>query len=270
MPAIRTAAVAGRFYPGERAALAAEVAFHLARAVPGCRRARPPKALIAPHAGYQYSGPIAGSIYSRIAALAGSIERVVLLGPAHREFVRGVAIPAAAAFATPLGSVELDGQALGELRKLSFVEVSDSAHALEHSLEVQLPFLQVILGRFRLVPVVVGAASTDEVRRLLETVWGGSETLIVVSSDLSHYLPYEAGRRRDRSTSEAIVALQPQLDGEQACGAAPINGLLAIARQRGLVAELVDLRSSGDTEGDRDRVVGYGGFAFFGGPGDDG
>lgn len=261
MPAIRPAAVAGRFYSGEPAALASEVAEYLARAHPG-PAARPPKAIIAPHAGFMYSGPIAGSIYARLAPLAGSITRVVLAGPAHRVYVRGAAIPSARAFSSPLGTVELDAEALARLRALPFVEVSDAAHAREHSLEVHLPFLQAVLGRFLLTPVVVGDASPDEAAQLFEATWGGAETLIVVSSDLSHYHPYDVARALDRATADKILRLHPGLEPEAACGAAPINGLIEVARRRGLEPELVDLRSSGDTAGDRDRVVGYGAFAF--------
>jgi AmmeMemoRadiSam system protein B len=260
MNRIRPAAMAGSFYPGETSALAAEVAGYLADAA--AASSPPPKAIIAPHAGYMYSGPIAGSIYARLAARADRVGRVVLAGPAHRVYVAGVAVPSVEAFASPLGEVALDVAAIAKLRELPFVEVSDAAHAREHSLEVHLPFLQSVLGGFKLVPVVVGDASPDEMALLFETVWGGDETLIVVSSDLSHYLPYDSARGRDRDTARAIVELQATLVPEEACGAAPINGLLRAARRRGMKAELVDLRNSGDTAGDRSRVVGYGGFAF--------
>jgi len=262
MPAIRPAAVAGSFYPGESSALAAEVATYLAAAVPDPDRARAPKAIIAPHAGYMYSGPVAGSVYARLAPLAGKVRRVVLAGPAHRVYVTGVAVPAAQAFASPLGTVALDGEAIEAIRALPFVEVSDRAHALEHSLEVHLPFLQAVLGEFRLAPLVVGDASPDEMAAVLEALWGGDETLIVVSSDLSHYLPYDSARRRDSGTARAILGLDARLVPEDACGAAPINGLLEVARRRHLEARLVDLRNSGDTAGGRDRVVGYGAFEF--------
>ncbi len=262
MSTIRPAAVAGSFYPGDAPALAAEVAAYLAEAVPGAAHARAPKAIIAPHAGYMYSGAIAGSIYARLAPLAGIVRRVVLAGPAHRVYVKGVAIPSAQGFASPLGTVALDLGALAALRKLPFVEVNDRAHAHEHSLEVHLPFLQAVLGEFALVPLVVGDASPGEMEQLLDTLWGGRETLIVVSSDLSHYLPYDSARGRDRDTARAIVDLAATLMPEEACGAAPINGLLKAARARGMSAEMVDLRNSGDTAGTRERVVGYGAFAF--------
>ena len=262
MPNVRPTAVAGTFYPGESAALAAEVASYLSEAPRPADGARVPKALIAPHAGYVYSGPIAAQAYARLAPLRGTVRRIVLLGPAHREWVPGAAVPDAAAFDTPLGSVRIDAEAIGRLRALPFVRASDSAHALEHSLEVHLPFLKAVLGEFALVPVVVGGASADEVAMLLDEVWGGEETRIVVSSDLSHYLPYRQARERDRGTADAILRFDGRLVAEEACGAAPINGLLAAARRRKLAAELIDLRNSGDTAGDRDRVVGYGAFAF--------
>jgi AmmeMemoRadiSam system protein B len=262
MPATRPAAVAGSFYPGDASALAAEVTSYLAAAPAPLEGRRAPKAIIAPHAGYMYSGPVAACAYARIAPLAGIVERVVLAGPAHRVYVSGVALPAAREFATPLGTVALDPDAVRIASEFAFVEVSDRAHALEHSLEVHLPFLQAALGVFRLVPLVVGDASPDDVAALLEALWGGEETLVVVSSDLSHYLPYDSARRRDGGTARAILDLEASLVPEDACGAAPINGLLALARRRGLEAELVDLRNSGDTAGSRDRVVGYGAFAF--------
>jgi len=260
MNRIRPAAMAGSFYPGESSALSAEVGGYLGDASGAGHAA--PKAIIAPHAGYMYSGAIAGSIYARLAPLANVVKRVILAGPAHRVYVSGVAVPSVDAFASPLGTVALDTQTLARLRTLPFVEVSDAAHAHEHSLEVHLPFLQSMLGSFALVPILVGAASTEEMTTLFDGVWGGRETLIVVSSDLSHYLPYESARDRDRDTAHAIVGFEATLVPEQACGAAPINGLLRAARRRGMAAELVDLRNSGDTSGTRDRVVGYGAFAF--------
>jgi hypothetical protein len=258
----RPAAVAGAFYPGDATILACEVEEFVRRGGQAGPGVAPPKAIIAPHAGYAYSGPIAGSAYARVAPLKGTVSRVVLAGPAHRVFVRGAAVPEASAFATPLGDIELDQQALARLRRLPFVESSDRPHALEHCLEVHLPFLVAVLGAFRLVPVVVGGASPGEMAQLLEEVWGGDETLVVVSSDLSHYLPYASARARDRDTAQAILDLDPRLDPEDACGAAPVNGLLEIARRRGLEVELVDLRNSADTAGGRDQVVGYGSFVF--------
>jgi AmmeMemoRadiSam system protein B len=263
MSDVRPAAVAGMFYPAAPAALAAEVRAHLARAPasPGASAAVP-KALIAPHAGYVYSGPIAAHAYARLAAGRDTIRRVVLFGPTHRVPVRGLALPSAGAFATPLGPVSVDRQAAAAALALPQVCESDAAHAFEHSLEVQLPFLQAVLGDFRIVPFAVGDATPDEVAEVIALLWGGPETLVVVSSDLSHYHRYAEARAIDRATGEAILALSATLDHEQACGATPINGLLLAARRHGLQAELLDLRNSGDTAGDKSRVVGYASFAF--------
>jgi AmmeMemoRadiSam system protein B len=262
MDRVRPPAVAGLFYPADETALAGEVVRHLARAVTEGPAGAPPKALIVPHAGYVYSGPVAAHAYRLLADVRG-ITRVVLLGPVHHVPVRGLALPEAEAFATPLGEVPVDLAAADAIRGLPQVCVSAAAHAPEHSLEVQLPFLQHQLGAFRLLPLAVGDASPEEVAECLERVWGGPETLIVVSSDLSHYLPYDAARRVDRDTAEAILALkEAAIDHHHACGATPVWGLLLVARRKGLRVEMLDLRNSGDTEGDRDRVVGYGAFAF--------
>jgi AmmeMemoRadiSam system protein B len=260
MSGTRPTAVAGTFYPGEGCALAREVASYMANARP--LAAAPPKAIIAPHAGFIYSGPIAASAYAQVQARRARVTRVVLAGPAHRVHVRGAAVPAAAVFASPLGPIPVDREAVETLRALPFVEVSDRAHAFEHSLEVHLPFLQSVLERFTLVPIVVGGAGPADMARAFEAVWGGEETLVVVSSDLSHYLPYDVARARDRRTAQAILDFDARVDPEEACGAAPINGLLTVARRRGMAADLIDLRNSGDTAGDRERVVGYAAFAF--------
>ncbi|MCP5247769.1 MAG: AmmeMemoRadiSam system protein B [Candidatus Accumulibacter sp.] len=259
-PGVRPAAVAGSFYPGSPAVLARDLRSLLAEAPPAAGfRA---KAIIAPHAGYVYSGPIAASVYAPLHALRESIRRVVLLGPTHRVAVNGLAAPAVSAFATPLGVVAVDRAAIAAIAPLPQVVVSDAAHALEHSLEVQLPFLQAVLEQFALVPLAVGRASAEQVAEVLDRLWGGDETLIVISSDLSHYLPYPVARATDSETARQIVALEPRLDHQQACGATPVNGLLLAARRHGLKAQLIDLRNSGDTAGDRSRVVGYGAFAF--------
>jgi AmmeMemoRadiSam system protein B len=250
------------FYPADSAELSAEVRALLGDAGADTT-ARRPKALIVPHAGYVYSGPIAATAYARLSALAGRIRRVVLLGPVHRVAVRGLALPRAAAFTTPLGEVPLDTEAMAALSDLPQVTLDDAAHGPEHSLEVHLPFLQTVLGDFRLLPLAVGDATAEQVAEVLERVWGGEETLIVISSDLSHYLPYEAARRVDSETVEHILALHPDLDHEQACGATPVNGLLTCAGRHALQAELLDLRNSGDTAGDRARVVGYAAVAFY-------
>ena len=261
-PATRPAAVAGMFYPADAHALRREVSALLSSAT-GAAGAMPPKALIAPHAGYVYSGPIAARAYAQVAALAGRVRRVVLLGPAHRVALRGLALPGVARFATPLGEIEVDAAAVARLRDLPQVSESPRAHAAEHALEVHLPFLQATLGSFTLVPLVVGDATPAEVAEVLDALWGADETLIVVSTDLSHYLPYRVAQETDRATVDAMLALDPTLDPTQACGAMAVNGLLLAARRRGLTPMLLDLRNSGDTAGDRARVVGYGSLALY-------
>jgi len=256
----RPPAAAGRFYPGDPATLAREIDQALATARPASGPT--PKALIAPHAGYVYSGPIAASAYAALDPVRDSVRRVVLLGPCHRVAVRGLALPSADAFDSPLGRVPVDRAAVAALSGMPQVVVSAAAHAQEHSLEVQLPFLQRVLRDFAIVPLAVGDATADEVADVLERLWGGPETLILISSDLSHYLCYDDAVRTDRATADAILALDPELDHEQACGATPIAGLLSVARRRGLVPRLLDLRNSGDTAGDRRHVVGYAAFAF--------
>jgi AmmeMemoRadiSam system protein B len=261
---VRPPAVAGTFYPESRADLAETVTRLLATAraaaPEGPRRA--PKAVIAPHAGYIYSGPIAATAFTAFSSIAAAIRKVVLLGPAHRVPVRGLALPEAKGFATPLGVVELDPEMAWAASRLPQVRLQPEAHAPEHSLEVELPFLQVLLGEFTILPLVVGEASGEEVAEVLEQVWGDEETAVVISSDLSHYLPYDTARQVDRATADAILRLEGPIDPRRACGAYPINGLLVAARRRGLVPELLDLRNSGDTAGDRRQVVGYGAFAF--------
>ena len=261
MPTTRPAAVAGLFYPGDPAELKRTVADLLASA-PAAEAVHPPKALIVPHAGYIYSGPVAASAYVLLAGLRGRIRRVVLLGPTHRVPVRGLALPDADRFATPLGEVELDREAVQLLKDLPQVIHSAAAHQLEHSLEVQLPFLQQVLGDFRLLPLAVGDATAAEVAAVLETLWGGDETLIVISSDLSHFLPDALARQVDGGTVDAILALDTHITHEQACGATPINGLLLAGRKHGLHPLALDVRNSSDTAGDPDRVVGYAAFAF--------
>ncbi|MEW6514491.1 MAG: AmmeMemoRadiSam system protein B [Pseudomonadota bacterium] len=267
MQSTRPAAVAGMFYPGDARALAGEVDAMLDAAgavspAPTLTQVEQPKALIAPHAGYIYSGPIAASAYALLKPYSQTIRRVVLLGPCHRVAVRGLAVPHTSAFATPLGEIPLDQEAIAAALKLPQVIRHDGAHAEEHSLEVQLPFLQEILDDFTLVPFAVGYATADEVAEVLDLLWGGPETLIVISSDLSHYHAYADAQRRDRHTADEISHLHLLVDHDQACGATPINGLIEIAVRRGLQPTLLDLRNSGDTAGDRSRVVGYASFAF--------
>ena len=257
---VRPAAVAGSFYPAVSARLADTLSGHLAHA--RVTHGKPPKAVVVPHAGYVYSGTVAAAAYARVAALRGVATRVVLLGPAHRVAVRGLAVPVARAFVTPLGMVAIDPDAVARVLTLPQVVESDSAHAHEHSLEVQLPFLQTVLGDFSLVPFVVGSATPGEVAAVIDLLWGGPETLIVVSSDLSHFLPYADACRDDRRTADSILALASEIAHDQACGATVINGFIQSARRRGLRPELLDLCNSGDTAGDRARVVGYAAFAF--------
>jgi MEMO1 family protein len=277
----RSPAVAGRFYPGRERDLRVELEELLGGAAaqaPGAglasARSRPgfppegvqpsaprPKALIAPHAGYVYSGPVAASGYALLASLRGSVQRVILLGPAHRWPFRGLAVSSAAGFDTPLGRVLLDREAMDLALKLSQVVVLDEAHEGEHSLEVHLPFLQMMLGEFTLVPLVVGDASLEEVAEVLRHLWGGPETLVVVSSDLSHYLPYSQAVEVDERTARAVETLRPEeIREDQACGKTPMGGLLLVAREKGLRVQRVDLRNSGDTAGPRNQVVGYGSF----------
>jgi AmmeMemoRadiSam system protein B len=247
------------FYPGNAAVLSDDI-----EAMLGAVQKIPlqPKALIAPHAGYIYSGPVAAYAYALLKPYAARIRRVVLLGPTHRVAVRGLALPGVDSFSTPLGSIAIDQAAVQCIAQLPQVGVSREAHALEHSLEVQLPFLQSVLTHFTLLPLAVGMATPDEVAEVLELLWGGEETLIVISSDLSHYLPYAVAKRVDGATAEAILHLQEPISHEQACGGTPVNGLLLVAQRRHLTPHLLDLRNSGDTAGDKSRVVGYGAFAF--------
>lgn len=258
---VRPPAVAGRFYPRE----AAELRGQLEALMAGAPRpdGPAPKAIIAPHAGYMFSGPIAASAYARFVPERNCIKRIILLGPSHYVPFEGVAVSGADAFATPLGLVPVDTEAVSELVGNAQATFLEEAHAREHSLEVHLPFLQVALEDFALVPLVAGEIGPDELSRVLDTLWGGPETRFVISSDLSHYLDYDDGRQLDRLTAQAIEALDPQaIHEDQACGGVPIRGLLTVAARRGLKAKTADLRSSGDTGGPRDRVVGYGAFLF--------
>lgn len=260
---VRAPAVAGMFYPGDGRELAQTLTGLLGAAAHDAPERVVPKAIIAPHAGYIYSGPVAASVYTLLAPARRTIKRAVLLGPTHRVAVRGMALPGCGAFATPLGTVEIDPDAAAALRGMTQVVVSAQAHALEHSLEVHVPFLQTAIDQFTLVPLAVGHCSAHEVAEVLDALWGGPETLVVVSSDLSHYLPYADAQAVDRATAQAILGLASEISHEQACGATPVTGLTTVARRRGLKPELIDLRNSGDTAGDKNRVVGYGAFAFY-------
>ena len=258
---VRPPAAAGRFYPADPTELRDLIAALLAQTPPATGPA--PKAIIAPHAGYIYSGPIAASAYAQLLPARDVTRRIVLLGPSHFVSLEGLAASSAKGFATPLGIVPVDTEALRQIESLPQVKVLDEAHAHEHSLEVHLPFLQTVLDRFTLVPLAVGNASPDEIGQVLEALWGGPETRFVISSDLSHYYDSQTAQRLDRATAKAIEALKPDGVGEeQACGRLPIRGLLHAARRHGLRARTVDLRNSGDTAGPRDQVVGYGAFVF--------
>jgi hypothetical protein len=265
MASVRPAAVAGMFYPAAPRELAREVDDMLAHSASSGLASGFPKVLIVPHAGYMYSGSVAAEAYDRLRPGRGIVHRVVLLGPCHRVPVRGLALPEATAFATPLGQVPIDQEAIESLAGLPQVVVSRAAHAEEHALEVQLPFLQRVLGEFSLVPLAVGAATPEEVAEVIDRLWGGAETLIVISSDLSHYHPYAEARAIDRSTAQAILDYSTEIDHEQACGATPVAGMLLVAKRHKLKVELLDLRNSGDTAGGRGRVVGYAAFAFWDG-----
>jgi AmmeMemoRadiSam system protein B/AmmeMemoRadiSam system protein A len=260
---VRPAAVAGMFYPREPQ----ELERSLAGLIDGVEHLSPrfghPKAIIVPHAGYVYSGPVAARAYDELAAARGVVRRVVLLGPVHRVPVRGLALPGAQAFDTPLGRVPVDAEGVRQLAPLRQVVESRAAHAMEHSLEVQLPFLQTMLGEFSLLPLAVGDARPQEVREAIERVWGGPETLIVVSTDLSHYHDYEEARAIDRATLARIAKFNTDINHEEACGATVLNGFLAAARARDLSMRLLGACNSGDTAGDRGRVVGYSAFALY-------
>lgn len=261
MSAIRQPAVAGSFYPADPVELSRMVTAQLGAADPG---ADEPRALIAPHAGYIYSGPIAASAYRQLAGLRDRVTRVLLLGPSHRVPFRGLAASSADAFRTPLGDIALDPALTRRLLQLPQVSYLDQAHALEHSLEVHLPFLQTVLDRFSLVPLVVGDATPEQVGEVIGIAWEDPATFVVVSSDLSHYHDYATARRMDDWTSRQIVdGRVGTIDGEHACGCRPVNGLLRAAAEHDLHARVLDLRSSGDTAGDPGRVVGYGAYGFY-------
>jgi AmmeMemoRadiSam system protein B len=258
---VRPPAVAGLFYADHPDRLRDEVSRLLADAAPSVDAI--PKALIVPHAGYVYSGRVAATGFATLRAGARTIERVVVIGPAHYVHVRGIAVPAVDAFATPLGRVPLDRDAVAALTELPFVTCSDAPHAPEHAIEVELPFLQVLLPSFNAVPLVVGEAQPHEVADVLRRLWGGPETLIVVSSDLSHYHGYDTARRLDAETAAAIeCGDRARIGPDRACGFLAVAGLLIEAEGRGLGARRLALCNSGDTAGDRSRVVGYGAWMF--------
>jgi AmmeMemoRadiSam system protein B/AmmeMemoRadiSam system protein A len=262
---IRPPAVAGMFYPSNPKELEASVHYYLTEAANKFEMpsSTAPKAIIAPHAGYVYSGLTAAAVYNRLLPAKDIIKRVIIMGPCHRVAVKGLALPSTEAFATPLGNVPLDMDAVASIIGLPQVEIFNDTHVEDHALEVHLPFLQKILTDFSIVPMIVGQASPEEVAEVLETLWGGPETLILISSDLSHYLSYDKARAMDDRTRQAIERLDPMaLGDEQACGRHSIKGLMLMAREKGLSAITADVRNSGDTAGTKDRVVGYGSWYF--------
>ncbi len=260
MSTTRSPAVAGLFYPSGSQQLVRVITDFLALA--NCST-KTPKALIVPHAGYRYSGVVAAAAYSTLTHMRKTIRTVVVIGPSHHIGFLGIATPGADYFATPLGNVVIDHNKIAAISDLPFVVKRNDAHFQEHSLEVQIPFLQVLFDNFSIVPIVTGNASAEQVSIVLERLWGSPETLILISSDLSHYHNYHTAQQLDLETSNAIEQLKPELiRSESACGRIPINGLLNVARKLNLQAEVLDLRNSGDTEGSKDRVVGYGAYAF--------
>ena len=259
---VRQPAVAGLFYPENPGPLRALIQRLQANSQIDVRLPTPPKALIVPHAGYPYSGAVAAAGFGLLKTLRETVTRVVLIGPIHRLYLRGIALPQARVFATPLGEISIDDEGRNRLVKRGDVLASDTPHAMEHCLEVQLPFLQAMLRDFSLLPLIVGSTTAEHVAAVLSEVWGDEETVILASSDLSHYLTYESAQRLDKVTAAAIGNRQTDLTQQQACGAAAINGLLLVAKERGLEVTEIARLNSGDTSGDVERVVGYGAFAL--------
>jgi hypothetical protein len=256
----RLPAVAGAFYPADPKQLHAMLDQYLNDAE---TVAKAPKAIIVPHAGYIYSGPVAASAYIRLKKVHDLITRVILIGPSHRVAFSGLAVSRAQNFITPLGNIPVDQAAVQSIVQLPFVDYVEQAHTHEHSLEVQLPFLQEMLDDFKIVPIVAGDATPEQVSQVIDALWGGGETLIVISSDLSHYHDYATARRLDKATSKLIESLQyDDLAYESACGRVPVSGLLKVAQEKSLTIKTIDLRNSGDTAGDKDRVVGYGAYVI--------
>ncbi|MDB2384641.1 AmmeMemoRadiSam system protein B [Endozoicomonas sp.] len=255
----RQPAVAGAFYPDSPEHLQSMIDEMLEDAP---ERSLSPKVLIVPHAGLVYSGSIAASAYRLLESIKAQVKRVVLLGPAHRVSFEGLALPSVDTFATPLGDISLDTEAMQGLLGLQQVHRLDEAHAAEHSLEVQLPFLKACLNQFKLIPLVVGDASPHAVAEVIEALWGDDRTLMIVSTDLSHFHNYEEACHRDGLTVKAIEQFSTSLTGGQACGCYPLNGMLKVAQRRGMEVITLDVRNSGDTAGDKSRVVGYGAFVI--------
>ncbi len=257
---IRQPAVAGAFYPADPQQLHKMLDHYLQDAT---KAAKVPKAIIAPHAGYIYSGPIAASAYVRLKGAQDRITRVIVIGPSHRVAFRGLAISHATSFSTPLGDVPIDPTMVEKIAQLPFVQYLEQAHTFEHSLEVHLPFLQEVLTTFEIVPIVAGDATPEQVAQVIDALWGGDETLVVISSDLSHYHDYATAKKLDQLTSERIEKLQYGfITSESACGKVPVCGLLKLAQDKALTVKTIDLRNSGDTAGDKSRVVGYGAYVI--------
>lgn len=257
---IRQPAVASMFYPDDPSELRMMISSYLDGAIP---RNLVPKAIIAPHAGYVYSGSVAASAYVQLQTIRDQIKRVVLLGPPHRVALSGLALSTFSHYRTPLGLVGVDHEADDELCRLPQVKIWDMPHVQEHSLEVHLPFLQITLNDFSLIPIAVGEATAKEVGEVLLKLWGGSETLIVISTDLSHFENYETARKLDQNTCKIIESCQEAgLSHHSACGRVPVSGMLYAAKEKGLTVTTLDLRNSGDTAGSKDRVVGYGSWAI--------
>ncbi|HEY8079483.1 MAG TPA: AmmeMemoRadiSam system protein B [Labilithrix sp.] len=255
--------MAASFYPASAVELSCTVELLLAEAsAADCPR---PKALIAPHAGYAYSGAVAAAAYASLRGERGTIERVVVLGPAHYVDVKGIATSNASAFTTPMGELLLDRDAIDAIARLPGVAALDNAHAPEHSVEVQIPFVQAALGQVRLVPLLCGSGTCEkQLDRVLDVLWGGEETLFVVSSDLSHYLDYDSARARDAATTRSIESLDADAIGsDDACGPSCLRAILRAASKRRMHAKVLDVKSSGDTVGGRDEVVGYGAYAVW-------
>lgn len=258
---VREPAVAGIFYPGERFVLQKTVQELLDQAP----QFRPtPKAIVVPHAGFIYSGSIAASAYASLINEKDSIKKIVILGPAHTLFFKGIAYDSAEQFASPLGTIDQDQELLAKITDLPFVYRLPEAHKKEHSLEVQFPFCQVLFSKFTVLPLIVGETHPEQVAQLIERIWGNDDTLLIISSDLSHYLPYEIAQRLDHKTCFAIDTLNEEsLAHEGACGYYPLRGFLHFARQKQLLGRLLDLRNSGDTAGEKDKVVGYASYHFY-------
>ena len=266
---VRPPAVASLFYPGE----AAELKQNLREMLEKASEAEDPnedlpagqhlRALIVPHAGYVYSGTTAALAYHLLRKNRDDFHRILLLGPAHRVWLEGIAFPGTDAFETPLGRIPLAKQQIRELLRFPEVQLRDDAHQDEHCLEVQLPFLQEILNEFELIPAVVGEISPDSLSGLLENLLEDPQNLLLLSTDLSHFHSYSEAQAIDQKTAEAIESFEDEkILPEQACGAHPLRGLLRHARIQGWKIQRLGLCNSGDTAGSKDRVVGYGAWAL--------